>query len=169
MEVHLVVVRMKKITILGIVIFLLFPIVYSLSSCLEIQSPGVDCVVLTPVIDCSTYDLYNSSLDLTIDDGAMSQIGSTGIYNFTFNQSDSGVHKILLCDNTTATIQVANYSNKDIFDDLQTIISTDGNWLSNLVKKVWAHLVGYEDPSGDSLNASDSLKTIAENTEAGGY
>ncbi len=144
-------------------------IVYGMSSCLEIQSPGVSCMVLTPVVDCGTYDLYNSSLDLDVDDGAMSELGSTGIYNFTFNQPDSGVHKIILCDNTTATIEVANYSNKDIFDDLQTIVSAEGSWLLNLAAKVWAHLVGYEDPAGDSLNASDSLKTIAQNTEAGGY
>ncbi len=144
-------------------------VAYGMDSCLDIQSPGVACAVLTPVVDCATYDLYNSTLELTIDDGGMSEIGSTGVYNFTFNQPDSGVHKVILCDNTTATIQVANYSNKDIFDDLQTIVSADGNWLLNLAAKVWAHLVGYEDPSGDSLNASETLKTIAQNTEAGGY
>ncbi|KKL64185.1 hypothetical protein LCGC14_2167580, partial [marine sediment metagenome] len=43
-------------------------IVYGMSSCLEIQSPGVSCMVLTPVVDCGTYDLYNSTNELNVDD-----------------------------------------------------------------------------------------------------
>ncbi len=70
---------------------------------------------------------------------------------------------------TDATIEVANYSNKGIYEEVQSVTDSSGSWLTNLVAKVWAYLVGYEDPSADSLNASATLKTVAENTEYGGY
>ncbi len=143
--------------------------VVAIGACQEIQSPGAACSVLTPVLDCSTYDLYNDTLDLNVDDGIMSQIGATGVYNFTLNLSGIGQYKIILCDNTTATIEVANYSNQGIYEEVQSVTNVDGSWLDNLVKKVWAHIVGYVNPSTVSLNASDTLKTIAENTEYGGY
>ena len=153
-----------------LIALILISIVYADRTCQDVQEANVPCQIVTPVIvDCSTYDLYNSTLELTIDDGAMSQIGNTGLFNFTFNQPDEGTHKGILCDNTTFTIEVANYSNKGIYTEVKSITNIDGSWLDNLVKKVWAHLVGYVDPSAVSLNASDTLKTIAENTEYGGY
>lgn len=161
----------KKITIFAfsLAVSICIYFVAATGACQEIQSPGEACVVLTPVLDCSTYDLYNSTLELNIDDGTMSEIGSTGVYNFTLNLTDPGAHKIILCDNTTATIEVANYSNQGIYEEVKSVTNIDGSWLDNVVKKVWAHLVGYVNPAGDSLNASDTLKTVAENTEYGGY
>ena len=156
------------VILIGIML-LIIPLFKAMPACLDIQSPGVACRIVTPVITCSTYDLYNSSLDLVTDDGGMSQIGTSGLYNFTLNLSAPGGHKILLCDNTTATIEVSNTSNRDIITIIETVTSADGSWVTNIVHKVWAHLVQYINPSSSSLNASDTLKTIAENTEAGGY
>ena len=107
---------MKKIVIL-LILVLCISLVYAERTCQDIVEPDTVCEIITPVIDCSTYDLYNSTLELRIDDGGMSQIGTTGMYNFTFNQPDVGSHKILLCDNTTATIEVATYSQKVIYDN----------------------------------------------------
>jgi len=65
------------------------------------------CVIRTPPITCSTYDLYNSTNELNVDDGTMSEvITGSGVYNFTFNQSDLGIHTIVLCDNTSTSLNV---------------------------------------------------------------
>ena len=116
----------KTYTMIEIFIFILFITsqsitVYSMRTCQTIQEPNVICEIITPVIECSTYDLYNSSHDIVVDDGTMSQIGDTGTYNFSINQSDTGTHKIILCDNMTGTIEIAEYSLKAIYDDTNEI------------------------------------------------
>lgn len=111
----------KKRSLGILIILLLTSIVYADRTCQDVQEANVPCQIVTPVIvDCSTYDLYNSSLELNIDDGQMSQIGDTGMYNFTFNQPDTGTHKIVICDNTTATIEVADYSYRNIGNNTLT-------------------------------------------------
>ena len=109
---------MKKTILFILMILSLISIVYADRTCQSVQEANVPCQIITPVIiGCSTYDLYNSTLELNIDDGQMSQIGSTGTYNFTFNQPDEGSHKIILCDNTTGILEVADYSFKNIYDE----------------------------------------------------
>jgi len=48
----------------------------------------------------------------------------------------------------------------------ETISEADKNSIAN---KVWAWVTGYVNPDSDSLNASDTLKQIAENSEEGGW
>lgn len=185
---------MRKIILLSFtILILLVSSVSAMRTCQEIQEKNIACEVITPVIDCATYDLYNSTFSLKINDGTMTQLGSTGMYNFTFNQSDTGTHTILLCDNSTTVIEVADYSSKGIFDKTITVsVNTsaiaDAVWDENLtdhqdtdssglklysfvlsVADIWKFMIGYVNPSGTSLNASETLKTIAENTEAGGW
>ena len=105
----------KKISLGILMILLLAPIVYADRTCQNVQEANVPCQIVTPVVvGCSTYDLYNSTLELTIDDGTMSQIGNTGTFNFTINQPDEGTHKGILCDNTTFTLEIADYSFRNI-------------------------------------------------------
>lgn len=112
---------MKKTILFILIILLITSIAYADRTCQDVQEANIPCQIVTPVItDCSTYDLYNSTLELNIDDGSMDQIGSTGMYNFTFNQPDVGTHKILLCDNTTATIEIADYSYRNIGNNTLT-------------------------------------------------
>ena len=120
---------MKKILVLMLV--LLASLVSAGRTCQDIIEPNTVCEIITPVIDCSTYDLYNSTLSLNIDDGSMDQIGTTGMYNFTFNQPDTGTHQIILCDNTTSTIEVAAYSQKVIYDNNLANFSTVQTDLDN--------------------------------------
>ena len=104
---------------------------YGMRACDFIQEAGISCEVITPVVTCGTYDMYNSTHELTIDDGAMTQIGSTGVYYFPFTQNDSGTHKIILCDNTTATIEVAGYSMKNLSDSFATLQAVgDSDWIT---------------------------------------
>ena len=108
---------MKKIVLLMLLIIALSNIAYAMRTCQDVIEPDTDCEILTPITTCGTYDLYNSSHELSIDDGVMSQIGSTGVYNFTFNQANEGTYKIITCGNDTATIGVATYSQKVIYDN----------------------------------------------------
>ena len=95
---------LKKVIILFCFILILIHNVNAMRTCQDVQEANIPCQIVTPVIDCSTYDLYNSTLELNIDEGVMSQIGTTGTDNFTFNQPDAGTHKGIVCDNTTFTI-----------------------------------------------------------------
>jgi len=111
----------KKIIQYILMIFLLTSLVYADRTCQTVQEANVPCQIITPVIvGCDTYDLYNSTLELNIDGGEMSQIGNTGTYNFTINQPDAGTHKGILCDNTTFTLEIADYSYRNIGNNTLT-------------------------------------------------
>ena len=104
---------MKYFNFIVIIIFMI-PIVYAteIHHCQSIQKTGEICTVITPMIGsgCSTYDLYNSTYDLLIDDGTMEQIGTTGVYYFNFSQS---IECEFGCDNSTQSCrssQIEEYS-----------------------------------------------------------
>ncbi len=87
------------------------------------------CVIRTPPITCSTYDLFNSTNNLTIDDGSMEEvITGSGVYNFTFNPNASGIHTIVLCDNTSTQINVETTDETD----LGTILSNQATLQDNI-------------------------------------
>ena len=168
------------------ILFIVFILSYSalsLPSCSNIQEPSLACMVVTPMIDCSTYDLYDPANSLDTNDGAMEQIGSTGIYNFSFNESTEGAWTILLCDNTTSTIDVSLSANSNlllevdyieentsaILTQLDIMNDPSGTWFSDIVDKIWAYMIGYTNPSSIGLNASQTVVSIAEQTEAGGW
>lgn len=110
---------MKKI------IFMLIPLlflasVFAAPICDDEMDPNVECEVVTPVLDCGSYtfDLINLTDDSTLtNDGAMTHIGSS-VYNFTFDRP-AGQYLIVLCDNSTATINVRE-TQHDKLDDLVT-------------------------------------------------
>ncbi len=156
----------KKISKFVLILLLMVSVVNAERTCQNVQEANTLCQIVTPVIDCSTYDLYNSTLELRINDGAMSQIGATGMYNFTFNQPDSGTHKILLCDNTTATIEVAAYSQKVIYDNNLDNFSSlqsygDNNWsaatgfMTDLIMND-SHGLGLYNSTGGTASVSSS-------------
>ena len=71
------------------------------------------CSLITPYISyCSSYtiDIYYSNGTSHVSSGTISQIGSTGIYNYTavFNISDTYVIK--LCDDSVRSLNVFNTS-----------------------------------------------------------
>lgn len=114
-----------------ILILLMIPLVSALDECQEIETASIGCEIITPVITCSTYDTYNSSRSLITDDGGMTQIGSTGMYNFTFNESTIGVWTILLCSNHTTQITIGitdqanmNSINSTLYNEINAINSS---------------------------------------------
>ncbi len=123
----------KKISIYILIMIVLVFTTHADRTCQDVQEANVPCQIITPVIvDCSTYDLYNSTLELNIDDGAMTQIGNTGTYNFTVNQPDAGTHKGILCDNTTFTLEIADYSYRNIGNNTLTAQAV---WDTNLSER----------------------------------
>ena len=117
-------IKMKKLIffLTGILLITLaFAITDGCGDEVDINTP---CVVRTPPITCSTYDLYNSSNNLTIDDGSMEEVfAGSGIYNFTFLPNASGIHSIVLCDNTSTQINVETTTQTDlatIIEGIQT-------------------------------------------------
>ncbi len=127
-------------------IILFIDSVYALRLCQTVQEPDQECEILTPIIvGCSTYDLYNPLHNLIIDDGGMSEIGNTGVFNFTFKQSAKGAYKLILCENTTASFEVADYSLKNIGN---TTLIAQGVWDLNLSERY---------PSADDDNYVSTL------------
>ena len=154
---------MKKILFILFCLLIQTTIVYSARTCQDIQEPNVACEIITPKVSCSTYDLYNTSHELIINDGTMTQISTTGTYNFTFNQPTPGTYLFNVCDVTPGVIEVANYSMKNIYENPSTA------FLIDVANKVWTFIIGYINPAGSTLNANDTLRTIAENTEPGAW
>jgi len=100
--------KIKKL-FLVVILLVLISSVYS-EICNEEVYPDTECEIITPVISCGAYnyDLINLTLGdngVLVNDGTMTQIGTTSSYNFTFNQP-SGEYLIILCDNSTSYINV---------------------------------------------------------------
>lgn len=114
---------MKKLTIWLLVMFVLVFFAYGLDECSSEIDVGASCTITTPLISCSTYDLYNSSDDLAVDDGGMSEIGSSSVYNFTFSQSVAGRYVILLCSNDTSSINVVAVSDSTQIDRIENNVT----------------------------------------------
>ncbi len=104
-------------------LFLCILLLYSLillvngitDGCGQEVDPNTSCVVRTPPITCNTYNHYNSSNDLLVNDGGMEEIVTgTGVYNFTFIAPDLGVHTLVLCDNTSTNINVETTDQTDL-------------------------------------------------------
>lgn len=93
--------------------------VYALDECLLEIDVSTACVMITPVLDCAsyTYDIYHENGTQYVTDGAMTQIATTGSYNFTFSQAGAGAYLIVTCDNYTRRISVEGTT------DITTIIA----------------------------------------------
>lgn len=124
---------MKKLIIFFIVeMLILIHSAFSITNgCANEVDINTACVIRTPPISCSTYDLYNSTNNLSIDDGSMSEIfPGSGVYNFTFNEPDLGIHTVVLCDNTSTQINIETTDETDLGTILSNQITIQNNILS---------------------------------------
>ena len=99
---------MKKIIYL-LMSILLIGIVSAQDECGRSVITDVDCSIVTPVMTCGTYtiDIFNSSGSLISDDKLLTQIGSSNIYNATFNFGVLDTYIVALsCDQASRTIIV---------------------------------------------------------------
>ena len=87
------------------------------------------CVIRTPPISCNTYSIYNTTGNLTNTNVVMEEVrGGSGVYNFTFVGNGTGVYSIVLCDNTSAQINVETTDETD----LGTILSNQATLQNNI-------------------------------------
>ena len=127
--------------------------VSALDECQDIVTASINCEVVTPVIECATYDLYNPSHTLDTDDGAMTQIGATGVYYFTFNEATAGDWTILLCSNHTTEITIGTTD--------QVALSSVNSTVYNQINAVNVTLYTYL--TGINNSITTDVKTIGTN------
>ena len=90
---------------------------------------ATDCAVRTPPITCSTYSIFNASGNFTHNSISMNEISpGSGVYNFTFNANGTGIHTVVLCDNTSTQIDVETTDETD----LGTILSNQATLQNNI-------------------------------------
>ncbi len=92
--------NMKKILL--VLFVLLIPLASALDECGDSVPTDKACTLITPIISCSTLDIYHSDGTQFISssvNGSMSQIGTTGIYNYTINFTSADTYIVDLCDN----------------------------------------------------------------------
>ncbi len=124
---------MRK-TMLYMMIFVLAVLISrGMDECWQEISSGSSCIVTTPKISCSTYDIYNDTNQLTVDDGSLSQIGTTGIYNFTFSLTPLGRYTIILCSNDTSYLNVVSVSDSTKIGNIVSNVSDMQSDLSNIL------------------------------------
>lgn len=103
---------MKKI-IIPLVLLLVIPLALAVDECKDSVLANKECSLVTPYISyCSTYTLsaFYSNGTSFLSDQTMSQIGSTGIYNYTINFTTPDTYIIKSCDDSTRSIIVINNS-----------------------------------------------------------
>lgn len=135
-------------------------IVYATEECGFSIPSGGTCSIISPFISptssaCSSVTLnVSSSTDgsLHTTDGLMSEIGSTGTYNYSITFPDHDTYVVKLCDNTVRTITVINISapsdsvswwsfsvkiilnDTSVIQDNQVVINTN---VLNVSNQVW--------------------------------
>lgn len=104
--------RLSMKLLLLILALALIPISLAIPGCEYVVYANEVCMASTPYFSTGspTYDMYYPNNTIAIDDGTMSQVGSSGMYNFTINQSASGLYKLILSDNSTSSFTIGTVS-----------------------------------------------------------
>ena len=98
-----------KIIYYMIISILLIGIVSALEECGDSVPINKECSLISPYISyCGTYDLdiYYSNGTSFVTDGTITQIGSTGIYNYTINFTSADTFIVKLCDDSVRPVIV---------------------------------------------------------------
>lgn len=120
---------MKTILMILLMPLIIATLTYAITDgCGDEVDINTACVIRTPPITCSTFDLYNSSNELIADDAPMEEIvADSGVYNFTFLPNASGIHTIVLCDNTSTQINVETTDETDLGTILSNQVTLQNN------------------------------------------
>lgn len=116
---------------------LLLSSLVSATLCEERITPGNNCTMITPVLDCwENYTIYNETK--TQVKTANMSLFNNSIYYFSFNQSE-GNYLVQFCDNSTREIVVEEDSQMIYFGILLTFIFFIGivSLLTYIAKKIW--------------------------------
>ena len=96
-------VTMKKISLL-LMLVILIQVVSALDECGFSVPINNTCSIITPITSCTTIDILNSSGALFVDDGILSQIGTTGIYNYSVEFLVPDTYIVNLCNEASRSI-----------------------------------------------------------------
>ena len=125
-----IVIGMVSVLLFLLVLFLIPSVMGATVGCGTEVERATDCVIRTPPVGCSTYSIWNSTMNITHDGIAMEEIPvGTGIHNFTFNANGTGIHSIVLCDNTSSQLLVQNTDKTD----LTTILANQATLADNIM------------------------------------
>ncbi len=98
---------MKKTILIGLCILVLVGSALAYEECGFSVPTMHNCEIITPYLSyCSTYDLdiYFSNGTTHLSNTAVTQIGSSGIYNYTANFTIADTYTVKLCDDSVRTI-----------------------------------------------------------------
>lgn len=104
--------KYKKIKTMKKQIFFLIGMIFliGITSAFECQDQtefwNVPCDLVTPLINCSSNSTIINVNDTDINMTAEMTPVAGGVYNITFNYSAIATYSIILCDNTTASLDV---------------------------------------------------------------
>ena len=89
-----------------------------------------------------------------------------------YEQTDVIITEVDSVEENQATITAqlnTNFSTTNALILSVNETAASGSSPTAIAQAVWGFIIGYINPASSTLNASDTLKTIAENTEAGGW
>ncbi len=116
----------------SLLFLLLIPVVSALDECGFSVPSNLSCTITTPITSCTLIDIYRSDGTLLITDGAMSQIGSSSIYNYTINFTDPGTYQVDICQEASRSITVIDID----------AIATSSSWWSYILQIFYQTLPG---------------------------
>ena len=155
---------MRKLLI-WIFVLILVSSVYALEVCEYEEDPNTACNVISPAgMNCDTYIGLWENGSQAFSGTASELYASSGIYNFTLNESASGGLTIYWCDNTTGYINIKTTDETDLTTILanqvileQEILDTQQN-ITDINNTLTLNVIGsYLADATFGLNA---LKTI---------
>jgi RsiW-degrading membrane proteinase PrsW (M82 family) len=115
-------------------------------------------------MECTTYSLYDPAGTKIVNNVAMSELASTsGVYYATFNYATLGAYTIVLCDNTTAHLNVLDRTTSDPLFSYADDILNQVNVLNSTVININATIENINGTLLDNLNATlnNQLSTIS--------
>ncbi len=144
---------MRKLLLLIIMFVMIISLVYAIE-CENTWQINVPCNFTTPPLACTTYDIYNATNDLAVDDGTLTSIGGS-LYYTQFDSTDSGRNVIQLCDNTTAVVDVVGYSLNVIYSEVDAIEENQATIQAQINTNITEILDRIGDPTGNSTTLWD--------------
>ena len=120
-----------KIKLLWIIL-LLIPSTLALDECGFSVPTTNACSIVTPITSCPTIDIFYSNGTLLVDDGTLSDIGTSSMKNHTIKFTTADTYSVNLCNEASRSI---------IALDIDAIVPS-ASWWSYLLQIYYQTLPG---------------------------
>jgi len=137
---------MKGLIIIILIITMVIPITLGSEICVEETTGGSNCSIITPAsLSCSTVDVFLED-NLILDDFELTILNAPAeIKNFTFNFTEQGAYTIVLCDNTTAFLNIPSKTLAQQIQDVNFTINVSLGETENLIRDINRSITGRGD------------------------